>query len=552
MSAIGGVFALWLRDMNFSISAGIGFIALFGVAVLNGIVLITEFNRLEKEGISDITERVMKGLRSRLRPVIMTAAVASLGFLPMAISTSAGAEVQKPLATVVIGGLISATLLTLFVLPVFYVIFSTGFFRRLLAKVNRKTIIGVMVLLILPSFIHPASAQVQRKVSLRDAIQTALDSNLSIRSADYSSAVQKALKGASWDIPKTTVEGQYGQINSYENDNSFTLSQSLAFPTVYINQQRLSNAHIKSADWQLKGTKLEVATQVKQVYWQLAYLYSRLRLLVYQDSLYSGFLRAAELRARTGETNRLEMITARTQSLEIKNQLRQVNFDVGISKRKLQTLMNTRVAILPSDTALIRLGFIPATDSLALTTNPSRGYMRQQVEVARISKHLEQSRLMPDLNIGYFSQTMLGTQEINGALRTFDAGYRFTGFQAGIAVPVWFGPGVSKAKAARLQEKVSETNVAYFEGSLKSNYRTLLDEYDKYSASVDYYEQQAIPEANLIIDQASRSFKAGALDYLEYIITLNRALDIKQNYLDALNSNNQTIVNIEYITGKLY
>ncbi len=125
LSAIGGVFALWIRDMHFSISAGIGFIALFGVAVLNGIVLISEFNHLEKEeGITDIYERVRKGIKTRVRPVIMTASVASLGFLPMAISTSAGAEVQKALATVVIGGLISATLLTLIVLPVLYVLFS--------------------------------------------------------------------------------------------------------------------------------------------------------------------------------------------------------------------------------------------------------------------------------------------------------------------------------------------------------------------------------------------------------------------------------------------
>ena len=95
MSAIGGVFALWVRGMNFSISAGVGFIALFGVAVLNGIVLIAEFNRLEKEGVTDITERIKKGLHSRLRPVIMTAAVASLGFLPMALSTSAGRRSSK-------------------------------------------------------------------------------------------------------------------------------------------------------------------------------------------------------------------------------------------------------------------------------------------------------------------------------------------------------------------------------------------------------------------------------------------------------------------------
>jgi cobalt-zinc-cadmium resistance protein CzcA len=124
MSAIGGVIALILRGMPFSISAGIGFIALFGVAVLNGIVMIGTFNQLEKEGWKNMFDRVLEGTKIRLRPVLMTATVASLGFLPMALSTSAGAEVQKPLATVVIGGLITATFLTLFVLPLLYMIFN--------------------------------------------------------------------------------------------------------------------------------------------------------------------------------------------------------------------------------------------------------------------------------------------------------------------------------------------------------------------------------------------------------------------------------------------
>ena len=123
-SAIGGVLALWLRGMPFSISAGVGFIALFGVAVLNGIVLIGYLNELEKNTHLSLLARVKEGVKARFRPVIMTATVASFGFLPMAISTSAGAEVQKPLATVVIGGLISATLLTLLVLPMLYLLFN--------------------------------------------------------------------------------------------------------------------------------------------------------------------------------------------------------------------------------------------------------------------------------------------------------------------------------------------------------------------------------------------------------------------------------------------
>jgi len=553
MSAIGGIFALWMRGMNFSISAGVGFIALFGVAVLNGIVLIAEFNRLEKEGITDITERVLKGLHTRLRPVIMTAAVASLGFLPMALSNSAGAEVQKPLATVVIGGLISATFLTLIILPVFYILFSSGKFRNPFKRKSMKTLSLLMMLLFGTSFFTTAKAQQSSKtINLRQAVQMALDSNLAVRSSGYSVDVQKTLKGTSWDLPKTSIEGQYGQFNSNTKDNSYTISQSFAFPTVYVNQNKLANANIKSAEWQLKASQLEIATQVKQVYWQLAYLHSKQKLFYYQDSLYSGFLRAAELRAKVGETNKLEMINARSQSLEVKNQLQQVKADLIIYNRKLQALLNTSSAITSVDTILCRIDFAPIADSSAVMRNPSLSYARQQVDVAHFEKKLEQSRLMPDFSIGYFSQTMQGTQEVNGMPRTFGAGDRFTGIQAGIAIPLWFVPYSSKTKVAKLKELVSQTNAEYYSKSLSGSYNSLLGEYTKFSNSVDYYEKQAVPEANIIIDQATRSYKAGAMDYLDYILNLNRALSIRQNYLDALNNYNQTIISIDFITGKIF
>ena len=124
LSAIGGIVALWLRGMPMSISAGIGFIALFGVAVLNGIVLVGQFNALQHHGVTDVRQRILEGCEHRLRPVVITALVASFGFLPMALSTSDGAEVQRPLATVVIGGLLTATVLTLFVIPTIYKTFT--------------------------------------------------------------------------------------------------------------------------------------------------------------------------------------------------------------------------------------------------------------------------------------------------------------------------------------------------------------------------------------------------------------------------------------------
>jgi heavy metal efflux system protein len=552
MAAIGGIFALWLRDMNFSISAGVGFIALFGVAVLNGIVLIAEFNRLEKEGITDITERVLKGLQVRLRPVIVTAAVASLGFLPMALSTSAGAEVQKPLATVVIGGLITATLLTLLVLPVFYIFNSASKFRIREMKPSAKKLSIILLLLGTTSFFHIIYGQKTKLISINDAIQAALDSNLSIKSAAFSTDASRALKGAALDLPKTVLDGQYGQFNSFANDNSITVSQSFAFPSVYVNRYKLANANIKKSELQYKIAQLEVATQVKQIYWRYVYLSAKQKLLAYQDTLYTGFLRAAELRAKSGETNKLEMITARSQSLEIKNQLFQITADIGIFSRKLKTILNSRSEMVPSENVLHKIEFSPLRDSLTVEHNPSLNYAQQQVEVSQIEKKLERNLMLPDLNFGYFSQTIIGTQDVNGAARNFGKDFRFTGVQAGISVPLWFAPYSSRAKAAKINENIAQTDAESFSRSIVSNYQTLLDEYTKYSSSIEYYEMQAVPEADMIIDQATRSYKAGAMDYLEYVMTLNRALDIRQSYLEALNNCNQTIISIEYITGKIF
>jgi heavy metal efflux system protein len=552
MSAIGGIFALWMRGMNFSISAGVGFIALFGVAVLNGIVLISQFNRLEKEGFIDITQRVLKGLHTRLRPVIMTAAVASLGFLPMALSTSAGAEVQKPLATVVIGGLISATFLTLVILPVFYIIFSSRKFIFSFKTKSLKTLSLIAFLIMGSSILNTSKAQQIKTIGLHDAIQMALDSNLSVRSTAYSVDFQKALKGASWDIPKTAIDGQYGQFNSYTKDNSFTVSQSFAFPTVYINQNKLANANVESSKLQLKASQLDIATQIKLVWWQMVYLHSKQKLFEWQDSLYSGFFSAAELRAKSGETNQLEMITARSQSLEMKNQLHQVIADLDIYRLKMKLLMNVESVFYPADTLLHRIQFKPYSDSSSISNNPSVGYAKQQVEISRVEKNLESSRMLPDFNIGYFSQTMQGIQDVNGLPRTFSTGDRFTGIQAGIEIPLWFVPYTSKTKAAKLNEQIARINAESFSKSLLGSYRSLMVEYSKYSNSVDYYEKQALPEADIIIEQATRSYKAGAMDYLDYVQNLSRALDIKKNYLDALHSYNQTIINIEFITGKVF
>jgi len=543
LSLIGGVVALYLRGMNFSISAGVGFIALFGVAVLNGIVLIAEFNRLEKEeGINDIYERVRKGIKSRFRPVLMTAAVASMGFLPMALSTSAGAEVQKPLATVVIGGLISATFLTLIVLPILYILFS----GRKKGDGAPVTNVATVIILLGLFFFFGQSNELQaqsanpKPYTVDQAIQQALSNNGYIKSSALQVEYQKKLKSASWQFEKTNIDLSYGQNNSYAKDNNFSVSQT--FPSVFqnISRSKLAGAYVKNAEYGLTLSKTEIISEVKSVYFQLAYSYSKLKLLVYQDSIYANFLKAAELKNLKGESSLLEKVTAQTRSMEIKTLISRAKSDVLIYRQKLQVLLNSTDPVSIYDSVLKKTDFVFVTDSSAISNNPSLAIMKQQVEISKRETQVDKLQFMPDISIGYFNQS---NKELSGT-------YRFTGVQAGISIPLIFGSQTAKIRASKINEQIAQTDYEYFNSVVKSEFQTLLQQYLQFRANLDYYENTAILQSELIIVQSGKSYMSGDIDYVEYVLNLDKALEIKSNYLQTLNDYNQSIIAIDKILGK--
>jgi heavy metal efflux system protein len=538
LAAVGGVFALWIRGMNFSISAGVGFIALFGVAVLNGIVLIAEFNRLEKEeGITDIYERVLKGLHIRLRPVLMTAAVASLGFLPMAISTSAGAEVQKPLATVVIGGLITATLLTLVVLPVLYIIFTRKEKRK--DKTMGSKVIATVLLMVLPALMMAQTPGV-KVYTLEAAIQQALSANATVRSAGLEIENRRALRESSWDIGKTRAEFNYGQFNSASNDNLFTVSQDLAFPLTYAKQHQAANAAMHGAELDARVARTAVVSQVKSAYFELSFCHARLNLLLFKDSLFGNFNRAAKLRYESGEINLLEKLNAESELMAVRNEILQATADIRILTCRLQTLLNEKEDIAIADTVLKKLTiFIPA-DTAALAGNPMLASLEQQVRLARINRQVEASKLLPDLSIGYFNQS---NKEI-------DPGARYDGIQGGITVPLFFNTQKGRISSAKISEDKAQTEYEYGENALHHRLHILTEEYMKYNESLQYYENAALEQADQIILQANRSYKAGEIGYLEFIQNLRQGLEIRNGYLETLNAYNQSVIAIEELISK--
>lgn len=537
MAAIGGIFALVLRGMPFSISAGVGFIALFGVAVLNGIVLITEFNRLKMENKYSLSEVVLKGTAIRLRPVLMTATVASLGFLPMAISTAAGAEVQKPLATVVIGGLVTSTILTLIVLPVLYIIFESW--------KKKKVMTLPLVLLLLLSL--PAMSQDPKPLRMEDAVELALRNNQGIRSSSLEVDRQQALKGTAIDLGKTNADFQYGQFNSNSRDNSITISQGIPYPGVFKNRSLLAEARIEGAKRGVAVSKNELTYAVRSAYTQLSYYYALQELYEQQDSIFGRFQKASALRYQTGETTLLESTTAQTQYNEVRNQMEKNQADIRAYTAELKRLLNTDDSITLSKQDF-RQDHLQLTDSLSLA-NPLIAQQQQQVEIADKTIRLERSLSAPDFSIGYFNQSIIGSQTINGQDVYFGGGKRFQGVQAGIAIPIFYKPYAAKIKAARIEKQVAESQLGLYQANLKGALSQSYQELLKNARSIDYYEKSAIPNAMLILKQSQLAFQNGEIGYIELMQSLKTSSDIRLGYLQAINQYNQSVYRIKYLAG---
>jgi heavy metal efflux system protein len=540
MAAIGGIFALLFRGMPFSISAGVGFIALFGVAVLNGIVLIAEFNRLKNEGLTDLNEIVMKGTEIRLRPVLMTAAVASLGFLPMALATSAGAEVQKPLATVVIGGLVSSTILTLVVLPCLYIYFDRFKFNR------RSTTLIAFLLLGIGSTAH--AQQAPSALSLQEAVDQALRNNPKIAAAAFDVQSHEQLRKTSFDLPKTELILTRGQYNGYaKNDNNFTISQSIP-ATAFGSQGRLNRSLVTASSLKKAATENELALQVKQTYYQLALAYSVRTLRQQEDSIYEGFYKAASLRYKTGETNILELTTAEVQRNDAKNALTENESAILSLRAHLKSLLCTNFLPDIGEKELAERTVSVTLDSSLISGNPRLAYTRQQVDVASRERKLQGAKASPDLLLGYFNQTLIGAVNPETG-ESATKGSRFTGFQIGLAIPLWFVPHQGRINAAARKVDASASMYASENAALSAEHEQAVQSFQRYKNSLAYYRASAMPNADLISKQSQIGFKSGDIGYAEYLLGMKNAISIHERYLQTLHDYNQSVVYIEYLAG---
>lgn len=513
-SAIGGILLLWIRDMPFSISAGVGFIALFGIAVLNGIVMIEHFKSM-KDKFTSIRELVIVGAKERLRPVLLTASAAALGFLPMAISSSAGAEVQRPLATVVVGGLISATLLTLVVLPVLYVLFNS---KKEGGNNIPKTALILLILFVGLSF--PAFSQTNvQKLSLDQALEIAQEQNLEIRAAQKSLESAAARSHAGWNVDKTEV--YYAQDKNDIAENGFYnrmwgLRQSFAFPSVYSAQKNVLQAAEMQESARLQLSNRLLKKEVSQAYVTGLYWKELERNYNFLDSLYTEFSRAATRRLETGESNLLEKLTAESKQREIGLKRAEAIRSNQTSKNLLRQLLN-----IEGEFELVEEDLVFSVP-LDLSNHPGMMWYESAYLQSESQMKVDRRTLLPDLNVDLFR----GTNPEAGAKV-------YPGFQAGIGIPLFFGSQTAKVKAGRFQQEQIELESEAFKQKLETNYSKIQTSLDQNQQVIQYFEAEGLSLSTQLREQAIRSFKEGEIDFLQYVQLIENSRNITLQYLQA-------------------
>lgn len=526
LSLIGGILALWLRGLPFSISAGVGFIALFGVAVLNGILMINHFNDIRKETMYALSTRrvIARGTAHLLRPVFLTGLVASLGFVPMAIATSAGAEVQRPLATVVIGGLIVSTVLTLLIIPVFYQIVSyTVVWKRCFSA--KKFLFFFLLLAVM----LPFTAKAQEKVTMEQAIELAKQNHPRLKIASAAIRQVKAGRGEVLELSPTEMNYSWGQLNGeLRKDKQWEVTQGLGSLLTPFYKNALVNRQVETGTFYRQIVEKEVVAEVKRAW--AYYLYAcNLRALYNDQNKLAGQLqRMGELRYQQGEITLLEKNMTTSMAVDMKNRLFQAQEEEKLALSRLNWVCYADRPLIPADTALV---LFPVDYQVPSFSEVHLNYFQSQANEAKAQLNVERSRFFPELSFGYVRQDILPLKGLNS-------------WMVGVSFPVYFLPRHSKIKQAKVAVVIARTEAEANTQNLYNKVSEAVASLRRQSESLRYYTTSALKEADELVKVANLQLQHSETNITEFIQAVNVARDIRRGYLETVYQYN--IAALEY------
>ena len=574
MSLIGGIWGLLLRGMPFSISAGIGMIALFGVAVLNGIVLMAEFKRHGNQPDLDaLKEMVTKSTLTRLRPVLMTALVAALGFMPMALSHGAGAEVQKPLATVVIGGLITATLLTLLLLPALFIMIENRKMKKnhkiihADAGVGGSGLVGLLLLIAgiapfggnlfakspidmctvrsprLENFGHLASTNsISQKVmavgntsipdtsrmSIQDVLEAATTKSALMQSMMLQTQSANALAKTKVGLDPTGLTYEGGQVNSWYKDNKLTFSQGFQMPTVYAreHQQRLSAAEVVHQMQTMK--EVDVKQVVATLYYHMQHTQEQFPLWQMMDSLATDNLRMMQLKFSQGDVGGMELNQSKKMAADMKMMYETLVYQFERDAMELAAWAGREGKVYPTEGGLE----FPAPEKSQMI--PILAYTKSMADLGLKDWKLAQSRLLPTFQLGYVQQSFQGFQQLPNGDQYFGKNLYFSQYQVSMRVPLAGGLLKNNAKAASLQYESLVKRQMYVEQQVDLQLLQMMDLEQQLRARVMLYRQELLPMATSQVSLIQIQWKSGEISGLEWGLYMREALQTQIDYYDVV------------------
>ncbi len=534
LAITGGIFTLWLRGMPFSIPAGIGFIALFGIAVLNGIVLISFFEELRQDDEGSRDERILKGSRMRLRPVLLTALTDILGFLPMAVSTSAGAEIQRPLATVVVGGLITSTLLTLMILPTLYSLFGKEDRSEGNGNASRP-VIATSVLLLLIGLPSIGQAQNDSVLTADEAVDSALSAHPSVRSAQLGIEMNEALKKSAYRIGPTYLyrgRAEWSREGRPGVQNQLGIQQRIEFPLTMKAEAEQYEARKQGAKTRLELRKVRIERNVRLSYNELAYRNEVQALWKRMGRIHRKVLKAARSRFGTGDIGRLERTSLKAKVRKVRMERKEARADVRIQRKDLAEKLFIEDSL---DAGIAELEPLSPPGQVDSTPkgHPSLKEREQQVRISEAEVKAEKSRNWPDLQANYVEQSVQGS---NG----------FYGYTFGLRIPIdrWFTGGEVKAAEVRVQRDRARKEQAFLEW--KKRYQQARARYQKRLERLNSFDEERLQEAELLMENARKRYEAGSIDLVSYVNYMDQAFRIRQDYLKAVRDYNESIIELRY------
>jgi len=536
-AAVGGVFSLFLRDMPFSISAGVGFIVLFGVAVLNGLVLISGFNELKEEGKLHINDIIKKGSIRRIRPILLTASTDILGFLPMAISASAGAEVQRPLATVVIGGMLTSTLLTLVVLPILYKFVESGKKTIKLPKVGTAVLAVLMIVTI--SFLPNELSAQNSSINLKQAIERAKENYPSIKAAQMEVDKQKALKATAYDFGSTSIyTGKEEVGNGMPGvQNQIGIGQSDIDVFGIPAKSKLADARTQQAIMGQNLIEQTLSRDVSIAWYNSVYNKQQWLLFLQLDSLYANFQKAAELRYKTQQTSKIEFLSASAKYKELQVDIKKAesNYLASLQILNQYLLYPSEFDVNVQNIGQYVFDIVYKNDSL--NESPLMNYYSTAINVAESEWKTEKANYLPKLNLEY-------------AMQSVDGQSGFYGWEAGVTIPLLFFSQSGKTKAANINLQIVDQQYQQKELEIKAGYNQQISRYLVLQDVINYYRTEALPLADEQIQASNMAYKLGSIDYVQFIQNMETAINTKQEFLNQQAEYFELSAQLKYITGK--